>query len=226
MDLTYYGHGCLGLKSQGYNLLIDPFITDNPLNTTISADDILADFILLTHAHGDHIGDVERIAQRTNAKIISNFEIVTYYETRGLTGHPMNLGGMALFPFGSLKSVIALHSSVFPDGTYGGNPGGFVMWNDEGCCYFAGDTALTMDMKLIPAMCPPLDFAVLPIGDNFTMGIADAVLAAQFIQCDTIIGCHYDTFGYIKLDHQKAVDAFSTSGKNLFLPKIGETISL
>lgn len=225
MDLTYYGHGCLGLRSQGFNLLIDPFITDNPLNNTISADDISADFIILTHAHGDHIGDVERIAKRTNATIISNFEIVTYYEKRGITGHPMNLGGSFTLPFGTIKSVVALHSSVFPDGVYGGNPGGFVIWNDEGCCYFAGDTALTMDMKLIPEMCPPLNFAVLPIGDNFTMGIADAVLAAQFIQCDTIIGCHYDTFGYIKINHQRAVDIFTTSGKNLFLPKIGETIS-
>lgn len=123
-----------------------------------------------------------------------------------------------------LKIVVALHSSVFPDGSNGGNPGGFVVWNEEGCCYLAGDTALTQDMTLIPLTCPPLSFAVLPIGDNFTMGSIDAVLAAQFIKCDQIVGCHYDTFGYIEVDHERAVDSFSTVGKTLYLPAIGETL--
>jgi L-ascorbate metabolism protein UlaG (beta-lactamase superfamily) len=122
--------------------------------------------------------------------------------------------------------VAAIHSSGFPDGAYGGNPGGFVVWNDETCFYHAGDTALTLDMQLIPMTCPALQFAILPIGDNFTMGYEDAKLAAEFIQCDTIIGCHYDTFGYIRINHEAAKKAFADRGKTLILPSIGETLFL
>jgi L-ascorbate metabolism protein UlaG (beta-lactamase superfamily) len=226
MQLTYYGHGCLGLHTGGKHLLIDPFISPNPLASGISREDVPADFILITHAHGDHVADVEPIARRTGAILVSNFEIVSYYEQRGLKGHPMNLGGCHPFPFGNLKSVSALHSSVFPDGSNGGNPGGFVIWNDEGCIYLAGDTALTLDMQLIPRTCPKPDWAVLPIGDNFTMGYADAVIAAEFVQCDKIIGCHYDTFGYIVIDHAAAREAFSLAGRTLHLPAIGEIIQL
>lgn len=129
-------------------------------------------------------------------------------------------------PWGTVKSVVAIHSSEFPDGTYGGNPGGFVISNTEGTFYVAGDTALTMDMQLIPKICPSLDFAILPIGDNFTMGIDDAVEAAKMVQCTTIIGCHYDTFGYIEIDHQYARKAFADAGIRLLLPTIGETITL
>lgn len=225
MKLTYYGHGCIGLETMGTHIIVDPFISPNPLAKSISLDTVPADYILLTHAHGDHIADVETIARRTKAPIISNFEIVTYYEGKGLTGgHPMNHGGKYSFPFGTVKYVKAIHSSVFPDGTYGGNPGGFVIWNEEGCCYIAGDTALTLDMRLIPLTCPKLDFAVLPIGDNFTMGPEDAAIASEFIACQTVVGCHYDTFGYIKIDHNKARDTFSRKGSTLHLPAIGETI--
>ena len=115
---------------------------------------------------------------------------------------------------------------MLPDGSYGGSAGGFVVWNEDICFYFAGDTALTYDMKLIPTTCPPLDFAILPIGDNFTMGYEDAVMASDFIQCDRVIGCHYDTFGYIKIDHNSAVQEFKNAGKELILPEIGKTIEL
>lgn len=226
MKLTYYGHGCLGLETRGLHLLIDPFVSGNPLAGAVSIDAIPADHILITHAHGDHVADVETIARRTGAGIISNFEIVSHYEQRGIAGHPMNLGGKYSFPFGMLKSVTALHSSVFPDGSYGGNPGGFVIWNEEGCIYIAGDTALTLDMQIIPKTCPRLDWAVLPIGDNFTMGYEDAVLAAGFIGCERIIGCHYDTFGYIRIDHDAARKHFNAAGLSLHLPAIGETIQL
>ena len=145
---------------------------------------------------------------------------------KGVEGHPMNHGGKWVFDFGTVKYVNAIHSSVLPDGTYGGNPGGFVIWNDEVCFYHAGDTALTLDMKLIPDTCPKLDFAILPIGDNFTMDYRDAAIAAEFIQCDTIVGCHYDTFGYIEIDHEAAKKAFQDKGKTLLLPSIGETIDL
>jgi L-ascorbate metabolism protein UlaG (beta-lactamase superfamily) len=225
MKLTFYGHGCFGLETKGKHLVIDPFITPNPLAKDIEVDKIPCDYILLTHAHGDHIADVETLASRTGASIISNYEIVTYYESKGIKGHPMNIGGKFTFPFGIVKSTIAHHSSSFPDGTYGGNPGGFVIYNDEGSCYFAGDTALTLEMQLLPKICPPLNFAVLPIGDNFTMDSNDALIAAEFIDCKHIVGAHYDTFGYITVDKEKAKLQFSDKNKVLYLPAIGDTLN-
>lgn len=210
----------------GKNILFDPFVSGNPLAGHIDVSTIPADFILVTHAHGDHITDLEVIANRTGAMLISNYEIVTYFEKRAIKGHPMNIGGQIKMPWGTVKSVQAIHSSVFPDGSYGGNPGGFVVWNDEICFYNAGDSALTLDMQLIPSICPPLDMAILPIGDNFTMGIDDAVKAAQMVGCKTVVGCHYDTFGYIKIDHQYAQSAFSKAGITLLMPGIGETITV
>ena len=138
----------------------------------------------------------------------------------------MNHGGKFNFDFGTLKYVTAVHSSVLPDGSDGGNPGGFVLWNEEGCVYIAGDTALTLDMQLIPLTCPVLDLAILPIGDNFTMGYEEAVLAAGYIACKNIIGCHFDTFPPIQIDRQKALDVFENAGLKLTLPKISESISL
>ena len=178
---------------------------------------------MLTHAHQDHILDVETIAKRTKAKIVSNFEIVTYYGNKGFEGHPMNHGGSWQFDFGKLTYVNAIHTSSFPDGSYGGQPGGFILQTDEGNIYIAGDTALTMDMKLIPLQAK-LDLAVLPIGDNFTMGIESAVIASDFIQCNRILGYHYDTFGYIVIDHKKAKQAFKEKGKELILLPVGEDI--
>lgn len=210
----------------GKNIVVDPFITPNEMAKNIAVDNIPADFMLITHGHGDHVADAESIGKRTGATVISNFEIVSWLQEKGLTGHPLNHGGKRSFDFGTVKYVNAVHSSGLPDGTYGGNPGGFVVWNSESSFYIAGDTALTMDMKLIPLTCPKLDFAILPIGDNFTMGFEDAVIAAQFIECDTIIGCHYDTFGYIKIDHDAAKKAFADSGKALILLSIGESLSL
>lgn len=226
MELTYYGHGCFGLRTMGHDLLLDPFINGNPLAKHIDVAAIPADYILLTHAHGDHTGDVEQVFGRTGASIISNFEIVSHYAAKGMPGHGMNIGGQFRFPFGTIKYVSAIHSSVFPDGTYGGNPGGFVVWNDEGCIYFAGDTALTMDMQLIPRTCPPLLCAVLPIGDNFTMGYQDAILASDMLECDTVIGGHYDSFDVIRIDQGKASEAFTVAGKKLLLPAIGERITI
>lgn len=226
MKLTYYGQSGFGFQLKGTDILIDPFISPNPLAKGIDINAIKASWILLTHGHGDHVADAEAIAKNNGAKVVSNFEIVSWYGEKGIEGHPMNLGGQWKFDFGTVKYVNAVHSSVLPDGTYGGNPGGFVIWNDDICFYHAGDTALTMDMKLIPETCPKLDFAILPIGDNFTMGYKEAAMAAEFIQCDTIVGCHYDTFGYIEIDHEAAKKAFKDKGKALLLPSVGETIDL
>ena len=226
MKLTFYGHACVAVETAGKTLLFDPFISPNEQAKHIDIDAIKADHILLTHAHGDHIADAATIAKHNSCGIISNFEIVTYYGNKGFKGHPLAHGGKAQFDFGTAKYVNAIHTSSFPDGTYGGQPGGFVVWNDETCFYHAGDTALTMDMKLIPQTCPKLKFAILPIGDNFTMGYEDAVIAADFLQVDKVIGIHYDTFGYIKLDHEAAKKAFADSGKELILLSIGESIDL
>jgi L-ascorbate metabolism protein UlaG (beta-lactamase superfamily) len=226
MKVTYYGHSSILVETKGKNLLFDPFISFNNLANHINIDDIPADYILLTHGHEDHVADAAAIGKRTGATLISNFEIVSWFSSKGLSGHPLNHGGKKEFDFGYVKYVNAVHSSVLPDGTYGGNPGGFVIWNDEGCFYIAGDTALTMDMKLIPMICPKLDFAMLPIGDNFTMDHTDAIIASDFINCNKIIGCHYDTFGYIKIDHDEAQKAFSDKGKELVLLSIGESLNL
>lgn len=226
MKITFYGHACFGLEMGGKHLLIDPFISPNPLATEIDVDSIPADYILVSHGHEDHLADVERIAKRTGAVVISNYEVTSWFGAKGLKGHPLNHGGKKTFDFGTVKYVNAIHTSSLPDGSNGGNPGGFVIWGAEGCFYFAGDTALTMDMKLIPMTCPKLDFAILPIGDNFTMGYEDAVIASDFIGCDKIVGCHYDTFGYIKIDTSVAQKTFSAKGKALVLPAIGETIAL
>lgn len=224
MTFTYYGHSCFLIETMGQRLLFDPFISPNEKAAQINVDDIEADYILLSHGHQDHVADAEAIARRTGATIISNYEIVNWYGEKELDGHPLNHGGQASFEFGQVKYVNAIHSSVLPDGTYAGNPGGFVVWNDEGCFYFAGDTALTWDLKLIPMTCPKLDWAILPIGDNFTMGYQDAVLASDFVECDRVLGCHYDTFGYIEIDHDRAQKAFSDKGKRLVLLSIGESL--
>jgi L-ascorbate metabolism protein UlaG (beta-lactamase superfamily) len=208
------------------HLVFDPFISPNEKAKHIDVNSIPADYLLLSHGHGDHVADAPTIAKNTGAKVISNYEIVSWFGEKEILGHPLNHGGKWNFDFGTVKYVNAVHSSVLPDGTYGGNPGGFVIWNEKNCFYFAGDTALTLDMKLIPMTCPKLDVAILPIGDNFTMGYEDAAIAAEFIECDTIIGCHYDTFGYIEIDHEAAKKAFAAKGKELILLSIGESWTL
>lgn len=169
--------------------------------------------------------DAEAIAKRTGAVIVSNFEITSHYEAKGIEVHPMNHGGSWKFEFGKVKYVAAIHTSSFPDGSYGGQPGGFVIVGEHKNIYIAGDTALTMDMKLIP-LYVKLDLAILPIGDNFTMGVDDAIIASDFVQCDKVLGVHYDTFGYIEIGHEEAKRKFYEAGKDLMLFEIGESIEL
>jgi L-ascorbate metabolism protein UlaG (beta-lactamase superfamily) len=222
MTIKYYGHSCFGIEVADKHLLFDPFISPNELAKDIDVAAIPCDFMLISHGHNDHIADAVEIAKRTGCKVIAAWEITEWLGKQGIENvHPMNTGGSWQFDFGKVKCVVAQHSSGLPDGSYGGNPMGFVVETTEGVFYFSGDTALTLDMQLIPMTCPRLDFAILPIGSNFTMDYNDAVVAADFIQCDTIIGCHYDTFGYIKIDHDAAIAAFEAEEKTLVLPKIG-----
>ena len=227
MKLTYYGHSCFLVETGGKRLLFDPFVSGNPLATGLDVNAIRCDYIFPTHAHRDHIGDLETVARNNpEALIVGIWEISTYYSSKGLRTHPMNKGGWWAFDFGRVKMVQAVHSSVFPDGTPGGEPAGFVIDSPDGVLYVAGDTALTMDMQLIPMTCPTLDAAILPVGSNFTMDYADALIASDFIRCDRIIGCHYDTFGFIKIDHKEAVSTFAESRKELILMGLGETLEL
>ena len=224
MKLTYYGHACFLVETGGSKLLFDPAISPFPHGKKIDIDSIEADYILLSHGHGDHVADVEAIANRTGATVVGAFEVMEWYKGKGLEKvHHMNLGGKWKFDFGWVKMVAAVHSSMLPDGSYGSNPGGYVIWNEDKCFYFAGDTALTMDMKLIPMTCPRLDLAILPIGDDLTMGSEDAIIAADFIECENIVGCHFDTFPYIKIDHEATKGRFDKAGLNFKLPDIGET---
>lgn len=225
MKITFYGHASLGIEIAGKFIIVDPYISANPKASHIDIHALKADYILLTHAHQDHILDVEAIAKHTNAIIISNAEIAGHYSKKGFKSHPMNHGGSWKFDFGTVKFVNAIHSSSFPDGSYGGNPGGFVIEGEHKNIYIAGDTALTMDMKLIP-MRTKLDLAILPIGNNFTMDIDDAIIASDFVECDKILGYHYDTFGFIEINHEQSIKKFFDKGKDLMLLKIGESIEL
>lgn len=225
MEITFYGHSCVGIKTGETHLLIDPFISENPLAKHINVDKIQADYILVTSAHQDHTHDVAAIAKRTRAKVISNFEIVEHFYEMGIDGHPLNVGGAWNFPFGILKFVPALHSSTFNNGKNGGAPGGFVLKTMDKTIYIAGNTALHFDMQLIPVRFK-LDLAILPIGGNFTMDIEDAIMASDFVKCNTVMGVNYDTFNLIKIDHELAKRSFKAKGKELLLLEIGRTISI
>ena len=226
MEVTFYGHACFSVNIEGKKIIFDPFITPNELANEIDINTIEADYILISHGHEDHVADVEKIAKKTNATIVSNFEIVSWFNSKGLSNsHPMNHGGSWSFDFGKVKYVNAVHSSTLPDGSIGGNPGGFVVESNAGNFYFAGDTALNMDMKLIPLF-TNLDFAIFPIGDNFTMGIEEAIVAADFVKVNKVMGVHYDTFGYIKIDKHQAINSFKKNNLTLILPEIGETIEI
>jgi L-ascorbate metabolism protein UlaG (beta-lactamase superfamily) len=226
MELTYYGHACFAVKIGGKHLLFDPFITPNPKAAHIRLDQVQADYILISHGHGDHLADAKALAERTGAQVLSNFEIIEWCGNQGFTNTlGMNHGGRYQLDVARLQYVNAIHSSVLPDGTYGGNPGGWIVESGQGNFYFSGDTALTYDMKLYGET-HRLDFAVLCIGDHFTMGPEDAARAADFLGVKTVVGVHYDTFPPIVIDHDKAKGIFAAAGKILHLIPLGESVEL
>jgi L-ascorbate metabolism protein UlaG (beta-lactamase superfamily) len=226
MKFTYYGHACFAVQAGGKTLLFDPFISPNPLAKKIDVGKVGADFVLVSHGHGDHVADVVDIASRTGAKIIAPYEVGSWFEAKGVKNvQSMNHGGAAKMDFGRVKLTSAIHSSSMPDGSYGGNPCGFVVESSDGNFYYSGDTALTFDMKLVGES-TDLRFAVFPIGDFFTMGIDDAIRAAGFVEVKKFVGVHYDTFPPIKLDHAAARQAAQAAGMELILQGIGETVEI
>lgn len=226
MKIHYYGHSSYEIEVNGKNILVDPFISANPIAQSINISDLNPDYILLTHAHYDHVMDVEAIVERTKANIIANHEIITYYKThKNYEGHPMNQGGSWDFDFGRLTAVNAVHSSSFLDGTYGGNPLGFILEAEGKTIYLAGDTDLSMEMKLIP-MFNQLDLAILPIGGNFTMDVKRAIVASDFIECNRIMGVHYDTAPEITIDHETSIQQFKAKNKELILLEIGAILAV
>ena len=200
MKITFLGHATLLVETGGHTILIDPFITGNEKAAgKVDIKDLNPDFILLTHAHQDHILDVEPIAKQSGATIVSNYEIAMYYQAKGFEVHPMNHGGTWEFPFGKVMYTQAVHTSSFPDGTYGGQPGGFLLKTEKKIVYIAGDTALTQDMKLIP-LWGKLNLAVLPIGDLYTMGPNDSLEAIKLIDPTYVVADHYNTWPPIEQD--------------------------
>ncbi|MFV0606099.1 MAG: metal-dependent hydrolase [Niabella sp.] len=222
MKFTFYGHSCFSIQLGNTVLLFDPFISGNELAKDIDVANIKADYILVSHGHGDHLADLIAIAKATGAKVISNWEIVDWCIAQGITNyHHMNFGTND-FDFGTLTYFQAQHSSSFPDGSYAGNPGGFILASPQGSFYYSGDTSLMLDMQLVPRYVQ-LDFAILPIGGNQTMNAKEAIIASDMIQCKNIIGVHFDTFGYIKINHEATAKLFEDAGVKLLIPEIGKT---
>jgi L-ascorbate metabolism protein UlaG (beta-lactamase superfamily) len=223
--ITWYGHAALGLETGGFQILIDPFLTGNPAAST-GPDRLKPDFILISHGHGDHVGDAVKIARRSNALVISNFEIANWLDKQGVKTHAQHLGGGYKHPFGYLKLTLALHGSALPDGSYGGNPAGFLLTTLTGKkIYLACDTGLFGDMRLIGE--EGITLAVLPIGDNFTMGPDDALRAVKLIQPKVVIPIHFNTWGLIAQDPQawkNRVEAETTTLVQVLQP--GESLVL
>jgi len=225
LNITYYGHAAFLMETGGARILIDPFLKGNPLSP-VAPGDVNVDYILVTHGHGDHIGDTVEIALRTDSLAISNAEICNWLREKGVRTHALHIGGGHTFPFGYVKMTQAVHGSSLPDGSYGGNPGGFLLnLDDESNYYFAGDTGLFGDMRLIGE--GGLDAAVIPIGDNYTMGPGDALKAVQFLHSKIVIPIHYDTFDVIQQDVEAwKVLVESETDANVLVMQPGESASI
>lgn len=224
VKLTYHGHSVFEIKTKEYTLVIDPFFTGNA-NAKIKPSDVKADYIILTHAHGDHLGDGLEIALKNNATVIAVNELANYAAEKGCKAHNMHIGGGHNFPFGRVKFTIAHHGSSTPEGKYMGEPAGVVLSINGKNIYHAGDTGLFLDMKLIGEI-NPLDAALLPIGDNFTMGIDDAVKAVEFLNPKLAVPMHFNTFGVIEADPLEFKRKVESIGKKCTVIPFGESIEI
>jgi L-ascorbate metabolism protein UlaG (beta-lactamase superfamily) len=225
VKVTWYSHACFLIEGGGSKLLTDPFLTGNPL-AAVGADEVQADYILVSHGHSDHVGDTVDIAKRTGATVISNFEIHNWLVGQGVEkAHPQHIGGGHDYPWGRVKLTIALHGSALPDGSYGGNPVGFLFYVEGKKIYHACDTGLFYDMKLIGE--EGIDLAILPIGDNFTMGPVDALRAVKLIEPAQVVPIHYNTFEVIEQDpHAWARRVESETSARVVVMKPGDTLEL
>ncbi|WP_185873093.1 metal-dependent hydrolase [Blattabacterium cuenoti] len=227
MKLTYLYHSTILLEINNIKIIIDPFLSKNNFfdkKLLYKYLNIKIDYILLTHAHYDHICDVELFASNNkDVLIISNYEISNFFSKKNIKSYGINYGSFVKFPFGKIKYTLALHSSSFNDGSYGGNPGGFLLHTNKGNIYISGDTSITYDMKLIPKF-GDLSLSVLPIGGVYTMDIYDAIIASDLLKCDRILGVHYDTFENININKEKSIEKFYNKGKKLILLNYEESI--
>ena len=227
MKVTYYGQSCVEFDIDGTKVLLDPFISYNPLAKDIEVGDIKPDYIFLSHAHQDHVADMYSIQQQSGATVATIVETAAWVRKQGVPDDKVieyNLGGTLDLPFGKVKMVFAAHSNSTVDGEYAGFPVGYVFFLKGKTVYFAGDTALTMEMKLLERH--NIDWALLPIGGHYTMDVDDAIIAAEFVNCKNVMGIHYDSFPPIKINHEEAVKKFNEADVYLALPKIGESIEI
>ncbi len=225
MNLKYFSHSAFQIISNnGKKILIDPFLDDNP-TSPVKSDEVDADYIILTHAHGDHLGDAFKIGKRCNSTFICVNELADYCSSKGFNAHNMHIGGGYNFDFGRVKFTIAHHGSKTPDNQYAGEPAGVLLTIDDKCIYHTGDTGLFYDMKLIGEM-HPVDCMLLPIGDNFTMGITDAVKAAELVHPKLVIPMHYNTFPLINADPAEFKEKVEATGLKCRVMKFGENIEI
>ncbi|HUH19848.1 metal-dependent hydrolase [Albibacterium sp.] len=227
MEAVYYGHSTVGLNLNNIEVLFDPFITHNKLAAHVDLGALKPDYIFLSHCHGDHVADLVEVQRNGNSQVVSIVESAAWVKKQGIatdkvTG--MNFGGTISTDFGSAKMVYALHTNSTPEGGYAGVAAGYVLKSGDKTIYFAGDTALTLEMQLLADQ--NLDWAFLPIGGFFTMDVEDAIKAAGLINCKNIIGIHYNTFPPIEINTEEAIEKFRKAGFNLHLLKVGEKISL
>ena len=225
MKLRYFSHSAFQLTTnKGIKILIDPFLSGNP-TSPVKANDVKADYIILTHAHGDHIGDSFEIAKRCNSTFICVNELANYCGSKGFKAHNMHIGGSHNFEFGRVKFTIAHHGSLTPDNHYGGEPAGVIIFADDKVIYHTGDTGLFYDMKLIGEL-NAIDYMLLPIGDNFTMGLSDAVKAVEFVKPKIAVPIHYNTFPIINADPYEFQKLVGEKGLKARVIEFGEEIEI
>ncbi|HRI47744.1 MAG TPA: metal-dependent hydrolase [Ignavibacteriaceae bacterium] len=224
MKLRYFSHSACQISTKNITILIDPFLDGNP-TSPVKSEEISANYIILTHAHGDHIGDSEKIAKRCNSTFICVNELANYFASKGFKAHNMHIGGSYNFPFGKVKFTIAHHGSVTPDNYYGGEPAGVLLFIEDKVIYHTGDTGLFYDMKLIGEL-NKVDYMLLPIGDNFTMGTDDALKALEFVNPKTAIPIHYNTFPVIEADPNHFKEKAALQGNFVKVLEFGEEIEV